>query len=276
MKTKLTAVLLALCAVIPLCFTGCDLNAVQISYKKVDGGYAVSGYTDKTTVTRLEIPPEIDGVPVVEIADFGICNAESLLTIRIGKNVRTIGTWALTNNQHLQAFEVDPENEYFTAVDGVLFTKDMETLCFYPNGRGVTFDKFGQTEDCAEYKIPDGVKTVRSKAFYKCYYVNVTYFPDSVEDIQEKAFHRTNSQKNFTMPANLRHIGKDAFSYNENFTELTIGSAITAIDDFAFFCCKNMTKLTIEAKKDELTLGSKWEPSDKGKVLKDCEIVFTG
>ena len=275
MKTKRLAVLPVLCALL-LSFAGCAMDSVKITYKETEGGLAVSGYTDKTSVTRLEIPAEVDGKPVVEISDFGVCNAESLLTIYIGKNVKTIGTWGLTNNQHLTAFEVDPENEYFTAVDGVLFTKDMTTLCYYPNGRGVTFDKYGQTNDCAEYAIPDGVKTIRSKAFYKCYYVNVTYFPDSIEDIQEKAFHRTSALENFTVPASLKHIGKDAFSYDEKLTELTIPAAIRQIDEFAFFNCKNMVRLTVQAKEADLQLGSKWQPSDKGKVLESCEVVFTG
>ena len=128
---KIIAIILAIAA--PVCiFSSCslklDLNAVAIKYKEVEGGLVVSGYTDKTMNTDIVIPDEVDGKPVVAVLDFGICNAESLVKITIGKNVKAIGTWAFTNNQHLREFAVDPANENFTAKDGILFTKDMTEL----------------------------------------------------------------------------------------------------------------------------------------------------
>ena len=283
MKSSI-ALILTLSAVICL-FSSCsfnfDLNAVAIKYKEVKGGLVVSGYTDKTTVTELVIPDEIDGKPVVAVLDFGVCNAESLTKITIGKNVKAIGTWAFTNNQHLREFIVDPENEYFTARDGILFSKDMSTLYYYPNGRNINFDKYGQPEKDADgetvttaYEIPDGVRVIRSKAFYKCYYVNVTYFPDSIERIEEKAFHRAVALEDFKMPAELNYIGKDAFAYDEKLTELTIPSKIKEIGEYAFFNCTGMKKLTVNAKESDLTLGTKWQPTEKGKISDKCEVIF--
>jgi hypothetical protein len=284
MKKAVAVILAAVSAL--LMFSSCginlDFNAVAIKYKEVEGGMTVSGYTDKTTVTAITIPDEIDGKPVVSVSDFGVCNAESLTEITIGKNVSEIGTWAFTNNQHLKKFNVDPENENFVSVDGILFTKDMKTLCFYPCGRNINFDKYGQPEkdDNGEniittYEIPDGVKVIRSKAFYKCYYVNITSFPDSIERIEEKAFHRTSALTNFKMPAGLNYIGKDAFAYDDKLTELTIPSKIKEIGEYAFFNCTAMEKLTVEAKEEDLVLGKKWQPTGKGKILDTCEVIFT-
>lgn len=251
-----------------------DLNAVSIKYEAVTGGLAVKNYTDKTTVTELVIPDEIDSQPVIEIKDFGICNAESLTKITIGKNVKEIGSWAFTNNQHIKEYVVDPENQFFKAVDGVLFTKDMGTLITYPCGRNIEFDRFGQAQNTTEYQIPDGVKVIGSKAFYKCYYVNVTRFPDSIERIEEKAFHRTSELTDFKMPANLQYIGKDAFAYDDKLTELTIPSGIKEIGEYAFFYCTGMKKLTVLAKESEITLGNKWQPTDKGKINDECQVIF--
>ena len=80
-------------------------------------------YTDSTVRTEVTVPDEIDGYPVTKIEDFGLFNAESLTKITIGKNVKEIGTWSMTNNQRLQEFVVDEENQYFTAVDGILFQR---------------------------------------------------------------------------------------------------------------------------------------------------------
>lgn len=290
---KALAILLTLVTVLLLC-SACsfDLNAVQIKYEEVEGGLAVSDYTDKTTISEVVIPDEVDGKPVVAVSDFGMCNAESLIKITIGKNVKTIGTWAFTNNQHLREFVVDPANEAFTAVDGVLFTKDMTTLCAYPCGRNINFDKYWQPETRKEtnpetgkeedvvvtttYDIPDGVKVIREKAFYKCYYVNVTTFPDSIERIEEKAFHRASALTDFTMPANLTYIGKDAFAYDDKLTTLTIPAQIKEIGDYAFFNCTGMRSLTVQAKEADLTLGTKWQPTSKGKIMAECTVTFAG
>ena len=268
--------ILAVAALIALLFScgACSLNEVSVKYKEVEGGLAVTSYTDKTMITEFAVPDEVNGVPVVAINDFGLCNAESLTKITIGKNVKELGTWALTNNQHVTEYVVDPANEYFCSVDGVLFTKDMKTLCFYPSGRNIEFDKYGTALNTTEYAIPDGVETIRSKAFYKCYYVDITYFPDSITRIEEKAFHRASALTDFDVPANLEHIGKDAFAYDSLLTDLTLPATIKEIGEYAFFNCTGMTKLTILAKEESLTLGNKWQPTEKGRINDKCEVTF--
>ena len=258
----------------------CAKKQDGMNYKETEGGLAITGYTDKTTVKELVVPDEIDGVPVVRIEDFGICNAESLTKITIGKNVASLGGWAMTNNQHLTEFAVDPANEYFTAVDGVLFSKDGKTLYYYPCGRNITFDKYGRTEDTTEYRIPDGVETIATKAFYKCYYVDVTYIPDSVTRIEEKAFHRASALSGLTVPARLEYIGKDAFAYafgasdEKEPLELTIPATIREIGEYAFFNDDGIASITVLAKEEDVTLGNKWQPTSKGKIIEDCVVTF--
>ena len=287
MKKKVFA-LIALTLACLLAFTGCaqieklfNVNAPSMKFREENGEMVLYSYSDKTNITEVSVPDEVDGKPVTKIADFGLCNAESLLKITIGKNVREIGSWALTNNQHLKEFAVDPGNTAFKAEDGVLFSKDGKTLVSYPCGRGVEFDRFGNvTTDeegnalIATYAIPEGVETVASKAFYKCYYVDVTAFPDTIREIGEKAFHKCSSLRDFTVPAALEVIGKDAFAYDEGLTSLEIGGNIKEIGEYAFFYCKHLKSITIHAAEESLTLGKKWQPTDKGKIMTDCEIKF--
>ena len=267
---KLICAMLALLTIAAVC-SSCALgpNTIDIRYEDVEGGRAVVRYDDKTTITELTLDDD-----VVEIRDFSLCNAESLTRITLGKGVKTIGTWAMTNNQHLKEFVVDPANPYFTAVDGVLFSKDMKVLYYYPAGRNIKYDRFGQALNETTYDIPDGVEEIRDKAFYKCYYVNVTTFPDSIKRIGEKAFHRCSALKDFKVPASLEFIGKDAFAYDENLKKLEIGPKIKEIRDYAFFQCTGMESITIDAKESDLTLGAKWQPTAKGKIRDDCTITF--
>ncbi len=287
MKLKKYLPLAFLFLLVLFCFAACGEKVDGMNYKAVEGGYAITGYTDKTSVTEITVPDEIEGLPVIRIDDFGICNAESLKKITIGKNVKELGGWALTNNQHLTEFVVDPENRYFTAVDGVLFTKDMTVLVAYPSGRGISFDQYGRAENAVEYAIPEGVQIIDTKAFYKCGHVNITSFPSTLTHICEKAFFKCYYREeftkdhivesgltDFTLPEGVVAIEKDAFAYDELLTEVTLPSTLKEVGDFAFFNCKQMKKLTVNAKESDLTLGEKWQPTAKGKIIEDCEVVF--
>ena len=278
---KALSVILIL-AVIAAAFVGCaQKNGESLEYKIVDNEVIITGYTDSTERTEIVIPDEIDGCPVTEIADFGLFNAESLTKITIGKNVKTIGTWAMTNNQHLQEFVVDEANEYFTSVDGILFTKDMKTIVYYPNAKGISFSKYGDPlqrdsskEDFVEitYTIPEGVETIRSKAFYKCYYIDNVVIPDSVTVIEEKAFHRCSALATLDLPKNLEFIGKDAFAYCELIKTVTIPSSIKEIEDYAFFNCTGIEVLNIETQEANIKQGKKWKPTSKGQEIKNVQI----
>lgn len=285
---KIVALLLCIMTV-AIAFTGCSGaigNNGRLKIEVVDDHAVVVKYTDSTEVKEIEVPDEYEGVPVTEIADFGLFNAETLEVIKIGKNVEKIGEWSMTNNQHLKAFEVDPENPNFCSVEGILFSKDMKTIIFYPPGRNIEFDKLsGEAQNKTTYIIPDGVETIRSKAFYKCYYVEDIQIPNTVTRIEEKAFHRTAALYQITLPENLEYIGKDAFAYcfsenyendtnPNNYTEITIPASVKEIGDYAFFNCEKVTKLTMLPKEADMKLGKVWSPSTKGKAIKTCEIVW--
>ena len=271
---RVIAALLCVLSVVA-CFAGCSAKTGEkLQYEIVGDTVKITKYTDATTRTEVTVPDEIEGKPVTEIADFGLFNAESLKVIHIGKNVETIGEWSMTNNQGLTAFDVDEANAHFCSVDGVLFTKDMKTLVFYPPAKNIEFNKYGEAQNKTQYVIPDGVETIRSKAFYKCYYVDDITIPDSVTRIEEKAFHRTSALTKLNLPANLEYIGKDAFAYCENIEEVTIPASIKEIQEYAFFNCSNMKKVTVLAKEADVKVEKNWYPTSNGKQIKECEIIW--
>ena len=178
----------------------------------------------------------------------------------------------MTNNQRLVEFAVDPENEYFTAVDGILFTKDMKTLIYYPSAKNIKFNKYGEAQNTTSYVIPEGVETIRSKAFYKCYYLENIEIPDTVTSIEEKAFHRCSALKELDLPSKLEFIGKDAFAYCELIESATIPATIKQIDAYAFFNCSKMKELNIYNAEENIKLGKNWYPTYNGQQIEDCVI----
>ena len=258
-----------------------------------NGEITIVGYTDSTLVHEVVIPDEIDGKPVTKIGAQGIVNAENVYTIRIGKNVKEIDTWGFTNlvgigadeyGKNGQGFVVDPENPYFTAVDGVLFNKDMTELLYYPIRKGCDIDNKMNVESYATYTIPDTVKKIRGKAFYHCYYLEKVIIPEGVEHIGEMAFFKCNMMESPVLPETVKTIGKDAFAYceNEKFTTINIPQAVETIGDFAFYNCRAITTINVygkteaqvEALQDAGTWGKKWYPTDNGRKIKTYEIKY--
>ncbi len=274
---SLIALVLCVCFI----FSGCESvtsllggGNANIKYEIKDGEAIVKSVPNKSTVTKINIPDEFEGVPVTKIADFAATNLEYVTEFTIGKNVKEIGVWALENNQHITAYNIDDDNEYLCDVDGVIYTKDMKTLLFYPIAKDVidTKDSDGNNIKISKYTIPDGVEIIRSKAFYKCGYLSEINIPDSVKRIEEKTFFRCDKISQIKLPQALEFIGKDAFSYCYGLTELNIPANVKQIDEYAFYNCTNLLTVNVDNTESAITLGNKWYPTNQGKNINELKI----
>lgn len=266
MKKRIISIF-ALIICICIAFSGCSsvtslLSGANesIDYKIENGEAIVVGVPNKSTVKKIVIPDEYEGVPVTRIADFAATNLEYVTEFYIGKNIKEIGTWALENNQHIAEYTVDENNKYFCSVDGVIYTKDMKTVVFFPPAKE------------GEYKVADTVENIRTKAFYKCTKVTKITLPDTVKEIQEKAFFRCEAMKEINLPNTLTFIGKDAFSYCYGLTKITIPASVTRIDEYAFYNCTNLLAVDVLAKESDMTLGEKWFPTNNGLDINELKI----
>lgn len=114
-------------------------------------------------------------VTTIEPGAFSWC--EQLTKITIPASVELIGVYLFEGCIALESIEVEEENANYRSVDGVLYTKGMETLCAYPS------NKAGE-----EYTIPDGVTTIGVAAFAYPKHLKTLNIPDSIEVIDENAF----------------------------------------------------------------------------------------
>lgn len=281
MKRIITVLLLV--SVLCFCLASCGSGNIDflsgntdISCEINDGQASVTAVPNKSIVTEIVIPDEYEGVPVTGINKFAAVNLEYVTKITIGKNVKDISDWAFGNSKKITAFEVDEENPYICAVDGVLYTKDMKTLLFYPPARGVktATDKNGDEVKSASYIIPEGVEVIRSKAFYKCFELTDVSFPTTLKRIEEKAFFRCNLNE-ITLHDGLEFIGKDAFAFNSAVEEICIPASVKQIDEYAFYSCTSMLKVNMQGKESDMLLGKKWYPTKNGNELKNPDLVIS-
>lgn len=253
-------VLLGICLLIVVCIvglTGCDLFSTddEITYKDVDGGVALSGYEGNSSHDRLDIPDEYEGKPVVEISEYGVSACEYLSYITIGKNVKEISPRAFCGTNKVVSFTVDADNPYFCSVDGVIFSKDMTVLVAYPNYRA---------QD-GEYVIPDGVKTIRSCAFFMCDSLKKVVFPASVEKVEEFAFFKCEKMEHVELNEGLKIVERDGFSFSEGLVELHLPSTIETIGDYGFYSkTSKITSFTTKKRVEQINCGKNWRPQTTG------------
>lgn len=288
-KTILFSLLLLTC----LClFSACGAESQETSgleYELIDGEVIIKSYEDSTARRTLVIPDEIEGKPVTKIDKFGIANAESLLEIHIGKNVKEIDDWGIANNGNLFKFTVDPDNEYFCAVDGVLFNKQRTKLVSYPERHQDPYDESfldlnvnksipsaPEVTDEVDliYVVPEGVQELAPHSFYCVDRLEKLVLPDSLKRIGNMALFQMYGLKEINFPEGLESIGKDGVAFCTALTEIELPSTIKKLEKYAFFDCNKVTKVTVKAKQSDVEQGELWYPSDNGKELNELQIIW--
>lgn len=130
--------------------------------------FAFAGCSELTTVI---IPNS-----VTNIAQGAFSNCSKLSSVTIGSRVNGIGEGAFYGCAELKEFRVLENNRYYTAIDGVLFSKDETRIILYPNAMS------------RNYTIPNKVTSIACEAFMGCTGLNSVTIPESITLIENNAF----------------------------------------------------------------------------------------
>ncbi len=210
--------------------------------------------------------------PVSAVGDFTMNTDEYVEVIHIGKDVKYIDETSFFYCKELKAVEVDAHNEYYTSVDGVLYTKDMKTLLVYPikkNAVETEEDSGEETKREVSFTIPEGVERVGACAFYKNEVLTQINIPSTLKEIGDMAFFKCENIALVTLPDGLEIIGTDAFSYCHGMEHVMyIPASVKEIGSFAFYNCKNLKEFYMGApSEDGIVFGDSWLPKNIEKVV---------
>ncbi len=158
---------------------------------------------------NVEIPEELIKKAEKDILVSFSSDTEGILSISIPKNITDVWFGTFYKNHNLENITVDPDSPYLTAIDGVLFSKDMKRLIYSKR----KFD--------GEYIIPDGVEEIMNFAFS---YSNLEkiVIPKSVTTIRYSAFEFCKNLKSAIIPEGVKELDNSAFRF------------CTALDEFEF------------------------------------------
>lgn len=218
-----------------------------------DGKCTIVSYTG--TAVNVVIPAELQGYPVVAIAEgaFGgneyICSVAmpeclqsiddeafadciALKEVALPTGLATLGEDVFKGCISLTGFAISQENQEFAVVDGVLFSKDMTTLIRYPAGR--------QAE---RYTIPEGVITLADYAFADAA-LGTIIIPASTTTLGYSVFEGSKITSQ-TLPDTVLTLGSYVFDNCAEMTQVTLPSHLTALPSGMFTSCVNLRSVKL-------------------------------
>ncbi len=212
-----------------------------------------SAFVECSSLSELELPSTL-----TTISELAFCDT-TLQNLHIPASVTSIGEGAFATRgtdsfRSLESITVDSKNNYYTAVDNVLFTKDKKTIIqcaemktgdyVVPNGvETISPYAFGYCTGIDNITFPTTLKTVDDYAFY--YGLNSSShaeFREGLTSIGERAFFHSHL-KSISLPNSLQEIGVAAF-YSTGLKEIEIPEGVETIPSDCFWC-SNLKSVTI-------------------------------
>lgn len=193
-----------------------------------DGTYELVKFSNPGNIFKLTVDNAEgdESKPVTVLHEFAFNCDEKITEITIGKNVKQIDGKSFYSCWALQTIKVDPDNENYCDVDGVLYTKDMTKLVCYP----IDHDKYLRTQHgYTDLKDDDG------KPMEELWGTTKTY-----DDAFYAEYNRLT--RTYVVPSSVKTLGELSLNYS-NITDLYLPEGLETIETFAVF--KNTVLLNI-------------------------------
>ena len=213
-----------------------DDGTVYISwYEGSDKDVIIPEYIGKYPVTSMMLPlwPESHFNGKEYVPD----NGTEIETVTLPKTMTRLQFHEYYEFQTIKSYIVDPENEKYTAVDGVLYSKDMTKLVLYPPAKEGEFTvpesvteigsgSFSHTDKITAVNIGGNVRTIGMGAFERSS-VSEVNIAEGLESVEWCAFLASNIES-IVLPKTVRKIEARAFELSK-LRSITLP---TAIDEF--------------------------------------------
>ena len=200
-----------------------DLDARYTEVEEEDFKYlvyddfALISMVNNEDIEEFTIPETYKDKPVVGLTDGPFRNCKKLKKINLSKNT-AVFEWIYIAEEGIEEITVPEDNKYFTAVDGIIYTKDMTALVACPNAGGKT-----------ELTIPDETVSIDRGALACC------------RDL-----------KKVTMGKNLEKIYPSAFWGCSGLTEVNFSQKVRAIGYYAFAGCSSLESVDLPDSLEEM------------------------
>ena len=230
----------------------------DLTYYKYDDHAEISTCNKETEA--VEIPSEIEGVPVTIINYEAFEGCINLKEITIPASIQSIGTSAFSNS----GLEVVNFPEVLPVINNNAFTDTPWLDARRAENPMVIIGSLlldGKTCE-GDIVIPDTVTYINPSAFDGNQGITSVRFQDTLEDIGMNAFYGCNGLTEITLPESIIEISIGAFEYCTNLKSVTLPKHLQSIRSSAFAFCSSLEEINFpETQVDiysDVFLETKW------------------
>lgn len=214
-------------------------ESIQINdlvYRVTDDAAVLTGWNKSRTT--LELPNQVNGVPVCDIEPAAFDGCEALRDISLPMRMEMLPLPELKDLPNLEAIRVSPLNESYSSEDGILYNKDQTVLIDCPVGRKKAV------------VMPESVVRIEKGAFSGCKELPSLTFSPNLESIGAEAFGGCIRLHEMILPMGLRHIGKDAFFQCRRLRKISIPADVSAAPELS--SCSSLDEIRVSPGNEEL------------------------
>lgn len=199
-----------------------------------DGTYELVKFTNPGDVKEITIDYVVDletgekdtSKPISVIHEYAFNCDEVLNSISFGKDVKEIDGKSIYSCWWVQNVWIDDENPYYCDLDGVIYTKDLTEVVFYPNDH----DKYLRAQLGYDNLVDD-----EGKPMEELWGVTERYDEAFLAEYNKQI-------RTYVIPSTVTKIGQLAFAYS-NITDLYIPEGVKTMESMAVF--KNTVLLNV-------------------------------
>lgn len=179
-----------------LCAAAASVCSLSVSAEKT------SATLTDSNLTYVNVDEDEDGIDDFVRITGCESSAESVLIPKAINDlvVKEIDPMAFAKATSLISVDVNSQNTYFSADDGILFDENGSTLICYPSAKAAT-----------SYSIPKSVTTLGDYAFANCTKMATITIPSSVTSIGDYSFYNCAALADITIPSSVASVGTGAF-----------------------------------------------------------------
>ena len=321
-KKVLFIIVLILAIAGALFFSFSSLSKARYEFTPLENGtYKLNAFHGQKTDTVLNIDfvRDEESVPdeskvVSSVRQYTITGNDTLQFIFVSKDVADIEKTAFYYCTALNAIYVDPANENYADIDGVLYKKENGVITeavFCPQqhtrymvalalGDEVPADSAAASKLAEKFlneeyintlttviddenskvgktfTVPETVTKIDRLCFAYCDKFVEVKLPAGLKEIETMAFFKCSGLETLDLPDTLEVIGSDAFTKCGKITYLYIPENVKSIGHHAFSECGGVEKVYMAAENlDGIETGENWLPQYRKTFMKNREIVFS-
>lgn len=238
---RILASALALCLAVPMttvipeiCTSADDVVVSNVRFSgiyqyKDCGDHIEIMATSTTAEGTVEVPAEIDGLPVTAIGEHGLAGLQKVTSIKLPYTITTIGKQAFAYNTALESINI-PENVRIIPDEAFMNCMSLGNVTMPYDLNSIGVRAFYGCRKITEINFPtESLASIGEMAFADCQGLAKINIPSRITKLEKAVFSNCFALESLVLSGDVRFISKDALP--PKIKNLTIKSSVCELED---------------------------------------------